>query len=631
MNQSKSNSLTQSLAYRAGLVSLLSLYLFFFMEWLFFATKTSFLDSYPLIERLLSLWGAPLLVAPLVMGLTFLSACLYYFVSTVLGFKLRTLLVLVPVTVITALTVLLADNFSNTVFGLGIRNTSRTTSLVILIGIAGIWIMWRAWFIQRVTRVSSRTPLLLAPRTAFLLLGISALCLIAMYTMSDHLENRTLSKNNKTDLPNIIFFAADGIQASHMSTYGYHRKTTPKIDELSKSSLVVFNAVSNSGRTTGATTALLTGKYPTTTKVIFPPHVLRDRHIYQHLPGILKELGYQNIQETVRYYADALDLNMYGAFDFANDRAISQADGTIPQEIRYKLFPAFVLIQKVRERISSRIQHLLGIQIIKKVSESVNPEKIAKIYGTPDKERIENVLGFFRKHEGPVFAHIHLMDTHCCNHRPDVQVFSKGQKKISRKNYVDFYDDIILETDLVFGQFIDELKAMGKFDNSLIVYSSDHTRGWHTNKSVPLIIKFPREEHAGNRYGAHQLIDVAPTIVDYLGLPIPEWMEGISLLHSEQDIERELYTVDSIGTDNTVKRNELDRLAGSGAPFFGVEVASLVACGQNYYLNINTGDFQKRPFVTQGKGCDEPVNEDLIKSKLENHLQERGFSIPYLQ
>jgi len=153
-----------------------------------------------------------------------------------------------------------------------------------------------------------------------------------------------------------------------------------------------------------------------------------------------------------------------------------------------------------------------------------------------------------------------------------------------------------------------------------------------SNKSVPLIIKFPNGDHPGNRFGSNHLLDVAPTIVDYLGIPVPDWMEGSSVMKNEPDNNRLLFTIDSVsrkrfrtGTDS------LSKLVGSGPPLYGVEVATLVACDQNYYLNIVDGTFVRHRYNFQGPPCANTLDEKQAKVLIEQHLQERGFVLPYLR
>ena len=102
--------------------------------------------------------------------------------------------------------------------------------------------------------------------------------------------------------------------------------------------------------------------------------------------------------------------------------------------------------------------------------------------------------------------------------------------------------------DVAFGNLIAMLKKRKLYDSSLIVFTSDHGEalGEHgvvghvvnlhdEMLHVPLIIKLPKG-HDGKRWLEHsqrdlvRLIDVAPTILDALGLPPMPDPEGSSLL-----------------------------------------------------------------------------------------------------
>lgn len=106
------------------------------------------------------------------------------------------------------------------------------------------------------------------------------------------------------------------------------------------------------------------------------------------------------------------------------------------------------------------------------------------------------------------------------------------------------YDAEVLDFDNEFGGFIDFLRSRRLYDSSLIVLTSDHGEeflehgswahgtGLHdTQLRVPLIIKFPGRMHAGRVYaGDASLMDVLPTLLDFLGLPPAVGIRGRSLL-----------------------------------------------------------------------------------------------------
>ncbi|OQB14764.1 MAG: Arylsulfatase [Firmicutes bacterium ADurb.Bin193] len=94
------------------------------------------------------------------------------------------------------------------------------------------------------------------------------------------------------------------------------------------------------------------------------------------------------------------------------------------------------------------------------------------------------------------------------------------------------------------GMIVDELKAQGIYDDTLIIFTSDHGEmlGSHClwqkmcmyeeSVRIPLYIKFPREM-AFEGIQSDELvsaIDVLPTLCDCLGLNPPKGMSGVSLM-----------------------------------------------------------------------------------------------------
>lgn len=131
------------------------------------------------------------------------------------------------------------------------------------------------------------------------------------------------------------------------------------------------------------------------------------------------------------------------------------------------------------------------------------------------------------------------------------------------------YWGMITELDTSLGLLFDSLKKTGQWENTLIVFSSDHGEylGDHylTGKGqlydgtmrVPLIVRDPSPEANGTRGqlvdGFVESIDHAPTILDFLGVPIPDRFQGTSVLgrvrgagegkaeiHYEKDIRGEV-------------------------------------------------------------------------------------------
>lgn len=107
------------------------------------------------------------------------------------------------------------------------------------------------------------------------------------------------------------------------------------------------------------------------------------------------------------------------------------------------------------------------------------------------------------------------------------------------------YYGMINEVEDNFQRILDHLKALGTYDETLIVLTSDHGEQlgdhWLFSKTgffdesyrIPLIVRDPRPEADASRGRTvdafTESVDVMPTILDLLGAPIPRQVDGYPL------------------------------------------------------------------------------------------------------
>jgi len=156
---------------------------------------------------------------------------------------------------------------------------------------------------------------------------------------------------------NIIIIGIDGLEADHMSVYGYQRNTTPFLETRHSEFLISENSFTNHSPSYGSIGSLLTGKYPTTTRLIFPPDVLTGEDQFNHLPGVLHAAGYRSLDMSLRWYADPVDMNIRCGFDFSNFRAVSNCDDslTATAQLQLQFDLPFLLIEQIRDRVMERL------------------------------------------------------------------------------------------------------------------------------------------------------------------------------------------------------------------------------------------------------------------------------------
>ena len=612
--------------------TLLGIYIYVGLEWLFLVTKPSFLSVLAWPDRIIVAATAalPLLGVGLVAWLMMLLASLLLFVVTKRRFDL--ILLSLPLTlVLTVLVTLLVDNFTYTLAGIGIASTSGITALVYL---AAVCIL--AATILSKLRSRYEAALTASNRGHLSLVFVLLMCSggAALQVLWSATEGSLTSLPGSQDIKkyNVLWFATDGVEAKYISGYGYPEITTPNLDALMAESLVFDAAISNAGRTTGSTVAMLNGKYPATTKVIFPPHTLVGADAFQHLPGMLRASGYTVYQESIRYYADGPDLNMRAGFDYANSRYIDHASiNGLSGQARIAFAQTNHFSERLRERMTERALHLATVKPMNRAFQAVTGGTTAKVYGRRDRQRIDSATAFIHQATQPFFMHLHLMNTHCCRFKPESQRFSANFSEQTRENREAFFLDTLVDSDNYFGEVIAALKATGNYENTLIVYSSDHTLGWRIRDPMPLVIRLPDGGATGRVTSNVQLIDVMPTVLDVLGYSLPSWVEGISLLTTPRDRLRPVFSVDGIARERVEGiKAPLSQLVGAGPPTFGVKTGVMTVCQRWYSLDFESGKIASGDLKDHPNPCDDSDLPDATQGRaaLKAHFTSRGFSLP---
>lgn len=95
------------------------------------------------------------------------------------------------------------------------------------------------------------------------------------------------------------------------------------------------------------------------------------------------------------------------------------------------------------------------------------------------------------------------------------------------------------------GRLFMKLKKMGQFDNTMIIFTSDHgdmlgdhhlwrkTYAYEGSAHIPLIIKMPKNMKGNFRKKVNEpvtLYDIMPTVLEAVGIDIPEDLDGKSML-----------------------------------------------------------------------------------------------------
>jgi arylsulfatase A-like enzyme/Flp pilus assembly protein TadD len=120
------------------------------------------------------------------------------------------------------------------------------------------------------------------------------------------------------------------------------------------------------------------------------------------------------------------------------------------------------------------------------------------------------------------------------------------------------YNASVAASDAAIGKLVAALRASKVYDDALIVVASDRgeSLGAHGEETsgvflydetirVPLLLKFPQNQNAGRRVTTRaRLVDVAPTILEIAGVPVPSQMQGQSLLRiAKANVDQPVYSI----------------------------------------------------------------------------------------
>lgn len=297
-------------------------------------------------------------------------------------------------------------------------------------------------------------------------------------------EQATTASSGGRPRANVFIISIDTLRADHLRLYGYQPGQTPNIDALARDGVLFQNAYSHCPLTLPSHVSLLTGRLPADSGV-------RDNVGYvlspdtRSVPNLLKAEGYAT-GAAVSAYVLRGSTGMSQGFDFYEGDFGTKGGESLGE------------VQRKGEQTSA----------------------IA--------------LRWIEAHRAsPSFFFLHLYEPHTPYDPPEPY---KGR-------FASPYDGEIAAADAVVGQFLGELRRLGLYDDSLIILVSDHGEGlmdhgeaehgvflYREDLHVPLIMKLPRSESRGSSSAVPvQLIDVAPTILDVLGLKADPAMHGLSL------------------------------------------------------------------------------------------------------
>lgn len=360
--------------------------------------------------------------------------------------------------------------------------------------------------------------------------GCSALfILLISYNIWPQLHSSLpVNNNNKTNQgPNIIMLGIDSLRPDHLVRNGYSQMIAPNVENFLEKSLVFTNAYTPLARTFPSWMSILTGKYPSETGIRYN---LIQRHYYSNDQPTLTEL----LQKEYGYYTvHAMDETRFcnllaeDGFDELMHPVTGVVDFLFGRMHDYSLSNLY---------FNNRTGGIL-FPFIK------NNRAVSHLYdGKQFIYEIENKLASLKDNDRLFFA-VHL----CAAHWPyKLRGLNNGKMNNPIMPH-EKYQQAIKMADKQLGLILDSIKRNNLYDNSIIVVLSDHGESFESDWGHGTTLYDDNQNHIvlGVKpvgYKGHNeddrlvsTVDIAPTIVDLLGIEIDISFSGKSFFTNNDD------------------------------------------------------------------------------------------------
>jgi arylsulfatase A-like enzyme len=305
-------------------------------------------------------------------------------------------------------------------------------------------------------------------------------------------------------VPNVLLISLDTLRRDHLGLYGYHRDTSPNLDRLGAGGAVFENAVSPSAWTLPSHVSLMTSLYPVHHGVV----TMHQRMDESTLTGakLLRLLPFASKGLITHTFVDA-QYGFHFGFESFEHVPTHRAEDVTTEAINWL-------------QGAGPAPFFLFLHYFDPHTPYNAPEPFREMY---DYDYRGDVAG----------THSSLVEYAKRGHIPE--------KDLHR--VIALYDGEIRYLDDQLGRLFHFLKISGRWENTLLIVTSDHGEEFWDHQSfghgatlyqeqvhVPLIIHY--RDWFPNPVRIDQVVstvDILPTVLDILDLPIPEGWDGRSL------------------------------------------------------------------------------------------------------
>lgn len=365
-----------------------------------------------------------------------------------------------------------------------------------------------------------------------------------------------LQAGTRSPRMNLLMIGSDTLRADRFSVTGYERELTPYIDDLAREGTFFTQAYVPVARTAPSLASMLTGAWPQHTGI--RSNYIGDadaRLPVTGLPELLNAVGYQTAAIGDWAGGDLAKLSLgYRETDLPEDQwnlrfLIRQG----PKDIR--LFLSLFAHNPLGKRLLPEIYYLAGFPIYTEIT--YRAKQLLSEYAADSRPFHLNVfMGVTHapfSAEYPYYSMFAAKDYYgdskfalsgLTDPSSIVKRQQQGKEAFDIQQVIDLYDGAVRSFDDQVRAIVTHLESLGLRRNTLIVIYSDHgtelfeRHTWGQGNSmvgddpsarIPLLILDPRYRDGRVVRRTVRSVDLMPTLLELLELPVPESVDGVSL------------------------------------------------------------------------------------------------------
>ena len=362
----------------------------------------------------------------------------------------------------------------------------------------------------------------------------------------------------QADQPNVLFIAVDDLRTA-LGCYGDPLVQSPNIDRLANQSRLFQRAYCMQAVCGPSRTSLLTGRLPDNTRVWHNRNLFRDfQPDLVTLPQHFKNHGYHAISMGKVFSGNQLELdppswsepeilkqpgwrNYVRRDSGESGKGAAWEDADVPDDGYSDGKMTALAIEKLASLKASEKPFFLAVGFFKPHLPFNAPKRYWDLYDpsifdlSDDGKQVQDVS---------IHAHHSHRELGGYSNIPKNEKVDAETARQLRHGYYACVSYI----DAQIGKLLDELDRLELADNTIVVLWGDHGfslgekarwckgTNFERDTRVPLLIRTPQLQQPGESTQALvETVDLYPTLVSLAGLPLPEELDGRSLIPNLND------------------------------------------------------------------------------------------------